>query len=139
MFSTSAFAQAAQGAPGGGFDFASLLPLLLIFVLFYFLLIRPQQKKMKQHKDMIAAVKRGDSVVTGGGIRGKVVKVAEDEALVEIAENVRVRVIKATITDVTSKAEPFKEKDEAEETPAKDEKKEEKKDEAKPTGEVKGG
>jgi preprotein translocase subunit YajC len=126
MFVTPAFAQAAPGAAGAGaFDFMSLLPLILIFVLFYFLLIRPQQKKMKQHKDMIAAVKRGDQVVLGGGIRGKVVKVADDEALVEIAENVRVRVIKATITDVVAKAEPFKEKDEDEvksETAEKDKK-----------------
>lgn len=112
MFSTPAFAQTANAAGGSAFDFMSLLPLVLIFVLFYFLLIRPQQKKMKQHKDMIAAVKRGDQVVLGGGIRGKIAKVADDEALVEIAEGVRVRVVKATITDVVAKAEPFKDKDE---------------------------
>ncbi|MBM3569813.1 MAG: preprotein translocase subunit YajC [Alphaproteobacteria bacterium] len=115
MFSTPAFAQAAAGGSAGGFDFVSLLPLVLIFVIFYFLLIRPQQKKMKQHRDMIAAVKRGDQVILGGGIRGKVVKVADDEALVEIADNVKVRVVKATITDVVVKAEPFK--DEAETKP----------------------
>jgi len=124
MFSTPAFAQTAPAAGGGAFDFMSLLPLILIFVLFYFLLIRPQQKKMKQHKDMIGAIKRGDQVVLGGGIRGKIAKVADDEALVEIAEGVRVRVVKATITDVVAKAEPFKEKDDEEAKPEEKDKKE---------------
>jgi len=78
-----------------------LLPLVLIFVVFYFLLIRPQQQKMKDHKAMIAAVRRGDRVVTGGGIIGLVTKVpSETELQVEIADGVRVRVLRSSITDV---------------------------------------
>ena len=80
------------------------LPLLLIFVIFYFLMIRPQQKRMKEHQATIAAVKKGDEVVTGGGIRGKVTKVSDDEAEVEIAQGVRVRVVKSTLSQVLSKS-----------------------------------
>jgi preprotein translocase subunit YajC len=106
MFIGTAYAQGA-GAPGGGGDFISMmLPLVLIFVVFYFLLIRPQQKRMKEHRTKIDAVRRGDKVVTGGGIVGTISKVEDQEVLVEIAENVRVRVMKATITDVLAKAEP---------------------------------
>ena len=101
MFIAPAYAQAG-GAPGG-FDLISLMPLLLIFVVFYFLLIRPQQKKMKQHRDMVAALKRGDRVLTAGGIIGSVVKVEDAELLVEIAKDVRVRVARSTISDVLSK------------------------------------
>ncbi|MEX2009227.1 MAG: preprotein translocase subunit YajC [Dongiaceae bacterium] len=104
MFVSSAYAQAAGGP--GGFDLVSLAPLVLIFVVFYFLLIRPQQKKMKAHKAMVAAVRRGDRVVTAGGIVGQVSKVLSDSELqVEIAEGVRVRVIRSTITDVVVKTE----------------------------------
>ena len=104
MFVSSAYAQAAGGA--GGFDLVSLAPLVLIFVVFYFLLIRPQQKKMKAHKAMVAAVRRGDRVVTAGGIVGQVSKVlSESELQVEIAEGVRVRVIRSTVTDVVAKTE----------------------------------
>ena len=81
-----------------------MFPLVLIFVIFYFLMIRPQQKKMKEHQATIAAVKRGDEVVTAGGIRGKVTKVADDEAEVEIAPNVRVRVVKSTLSNVLTKS-----------------------------------
>jgi preprotein translocase subunit YajC len=104
MLFSPAFAQAAGGAPAG-FDFISLMPLVLIFVVFYFLLIRPQQKKMKSHRDMIGAVKRGDRVLTGGGIIGSVVKVEEgdDVLLVEIAKDIRVRVARGTISDVLNK------------------------------------
>jgi len=103
MFINEAYAQTA-GA--GGSDFlVSMLPLILIFVVFYFLLIRPQQQKMKAHRAMIAAVKRGDKVLTAGGIYGTVTKVeeAEDVAIVEIAKDVRVRVARATISDMVSK------------------------------------
>lgn len=101
MFIAPAFAQAADGAGGFGGGLVSLLPLVLIFVVFYFLLIRPQQKKMKDHKALIAAVRRGDRVVTGGGIIGVVTKVpSETELQVEISEGVRVRVMRSTITDV---------------------------------------
>jgi preprotein translocase subunit YajC len=103
MFISPAYAQAA-GAPVGGFDLISFLPIIGIFVVFYFLLIRPQQKKMKEHKSMIASVRRGDRVVTGGGIFGLVTKVLNDaEIQVEIAEGVRVRVLKSTIADIPSR------------------------------------
>lgn len=96
------FAQAA----GGGDVFMSLLPLVLIFVVFYFLLIRPQQKRVKEHKAMVEALRRGDRVVTGGGILGKVSKVLnENEVQVEIAENVRVRVQRTTISAVLAKTD----------------------------------
>lgn len=86
---------------------AQFLPLILIFAIMYFLLIRPQQKKVKEHAAMVAAVRRGDIVITQGGVVGKVVKVKDDnEVEVEIAENVKVRVIKSTIASVTSKTEP---------------------------------
>ncbi|WP_029011256.1 preprotein translocase subunit YajC [Azospirillum halopraeferens] len=108
MFISTAYAQTA--APGGGADmFMSMLPLILIFVVFYFLLIRPQQRKMKEHKAMLDAVRRGDRVVTGGGIIGTITKVGpEDELTVEIAENVRVRVLRSTVNLVLSKGEPAK-------------------------------
>ncbi len=119
MFISTAYAQAA-GAPASGGDVVmSLLPLVLIFVVFYFLLIRPQQKKMKEHRAMLDALRRGDRVVTGGGIIGTIVKVgADDELQVEIAEGVRVRVMRPTITAVIAKTEPAKAA-EAAETPAK--------------------
>ena len=90
-----------------GSAFAQFIPLILIFAIMYFLLIRPQQKKLKDHQAMVNAVRRGDLVVTQGGIIGKVIKVREDgEVEVEIAEGVKVRVIKSTLADVKSKAEP---------------------------------
>jgi preprotein translocase subunit YajC len=107
MFVTPAYAQAAGG--GAGSAFASFIPLILIFVIMYFLLIRPQQKKLKDHQAMVAALRRGDRVVTGGGLVGKVVRVKDDgsnEVEVEIAEGVKVHVIKHTITAVLSKTEP---------------------------------
>jgi len=77
-----------------------MVPLLLIFVIFYLLLIRPQQKKMKDHRALIDAVKKGDTVVTAGGVVGKVTKVEDTELEVEIAANVRIRVVKSTLSDV---------------------------------------
>jgi preprotein translocase subunit YajC len=105
MFIAEAWAQGA-GA-GGGSDFlVQLFPLVLIFIVFYFLLIRPQQSKMRQQKEMLAGVKRGDRVVTGGGIIGLVTKVIGDNELqVELAEGVRVRIIKQTITDILTRGE----------------------------------
>jgi len=83
------------------------LPLILIFAIMYFLLIRPQQKKVKEHQAMVEALRRGDQIVTQGGIVGKVTKVKEDgEIEVEIAEGVKVRVIKATVAQVLNKTEP---------------------------------
>jgi preprotein translocase subunit YajC len=85
------------------------LPLILIFAIMYFLLIRPQQKKVKEHQAMVEALRRGDQVITQGGIIGKVTKVKEDgEIEIEIAEGVRVRVVKSTIATVMSKTEPAK-------------------------------
>lgn len=89
--------------------FAQFVPLILIFAIMYFLLIRPQQKKMKEHQAMVAALRRGDTVITQGGVIGKVVKVKEDNELeVEIAEGVKIRVVQNTIATVTSKTEPAK-------------------------------
>ena len=89
---------------------AQFLPLILIFAIMYFLLIRPQQKKMKEHQAMVEAVRRGDQIVTQGGVIGKVSKVKEgdSEVEVEIAEGVKVRVVKSTIAQVLSKTEPAK-------------------------------
>ncbi len=114
MFITEAWAQ--TGA-GGGSDFlVQLFPLVLIFVVFYFLLLRPQQAKVRQQKEMLAGVKRGDRVVTGGGIIGLVTKVISDSELqVELAEGVRVRVIKQTITDILTRGESVRGAKESEE------------------------
>ena len=99
-----AMIQAAPAAePSGTAAFLiQMFPLLAIFVIFYILMIRPQQRRVKEHQAAIAAVKKGDEVVTGGGIRGKVTKVSDDEAEVEIAQGVKVRVIKSTITGVVT-------------------------------------
>ena len=105
MFVTPAFAQAA-GTGGAASAITSFLPLILIFGIMYFLMIRPQQKKMKQHRALIEGLRRGDQVVTSGGIVGKVSKVQEDGFVeVEIADGVKVKVVKATITTVLNKTE----------------------------------
>lgn len=105
MLVSPAYAQA-SGA-GGGDVFVSLMPLVLIFIVFYFLLIRPQQQKMKQHRAMLEALKKGDQVLTGGGILGKVTRVDPDGMVtVEIAQGVQVKVAKGTISDVLTKPAP---------------------------------
>ncbi|MBI1954230.1 MAG: preprotein translocase subunit YajC [Proteobacteria bacterium] len=87
-----------------GFDFMAFLPLILIFVVFYFLLIRPQQKKMKEHQAMLNSLKRGDKVITSGGIIGTITRILSDrEVQVEIAEGIKVRVIRSMITEVLAK------------------------------------
>jgi preprotein translocase subunit YajC len=87
--------------------FAQFIPLILIFAIMYLLLIRPQQKKMKEHKAMVAALRRGDQVITQGGLIGKVSKVKDDSEIeVELAEGVKVRVVRHTIAQVLSKTEP---------------------------------
>ncbi|ARE82297.1 Preprotein translocase subunit YajC [Roseovarius sp. EC-HK134] len=87
--------------------FSQFIPLILIFAIMYFLLIRPQQKKLKEHKAMIGALRRGDQVVTQGGLIGKVSKVKDDSEIeVELAEGIKVRVVRATIAQVLSKTEP---------------------------------
>jgi preprotein translocase subunit YajC len=102
MFISPAYAQAANAAPSSSTAFfVQMVPLLLIFVIFYFLMIRPQQVAMKKHKEKIAAVKKGDSVVTGGGLVGKVTRVEDEQVEIEIASGVKVKAIKGTLSDVT--------------------------------------
>ncbi len=107
MFISPAFAQAAGSGPDPLINM--LVPLMMILPIFYFLLWRPQQQRVKQHREMIDAVKSGDKVVTSGGIIGTVVKVFDDgEVEVEIAKDTRVRVLKGAISDVRNKSEPVK-------------------------------
>lgn len=94
---------AAAGGVGGSGFFVQLFPLLLIFVVFYLFLIRPQQKRAKEHEAKIASVQKNDDVVTAGGLMGKVTKVAGDHVEVEIAPNVRVKAVKSTIANVQSR------------------------------------
>jgi preprotein translocase subunit YajC len=98
----------AQTGGGGGDFLIQIFPFILIFAIIYFLIIRPQQKRVKDHKLMIGGVRRGDTVVTSGGIVGKVTRVFDDsdEILVEIADGVRVKVVRGTLSDVRSKSEP---------------------------------
>jgi preprotein translocase subunit YajC len=109
MFISTAYAQTA-GAGDGAFGMGGmmqLLPIVAIFVIFYFLLIRPQQRKAKEHKALLASVRRGDRVVTGGGILGMVTKVLnENYVQVEIADGVKVKVLKSTIADIPSRTAP---------------------------------
>lgn len=100
MLIPPAFAQAAGGSSAGAGIVMQMLPLVLIFAVFWFLLIRPQQKRMKEHKAKIDAVKKGDSVVTGGGLVGKVVRVDDHYADVELAPGMKVKAVKSTLTDV---------------------------------------
>ena len=99
-------AMAAAPAGGGGGLLTQLLFFLPLILIFYFLLIRPQQQRAKKHTQMVANIKRGDTVVTAGGLIGKVNKVSDTELSVELAENVRVRVIKSMVVEVRNKAEP---------------------------------
>ena len=98
----------AQGAGGGGLDgLGGLLPLVLIFVVFYFLLIRPQQKKAKEHRETLANLRRGDKVVTNGGLIGTITRVPNDtELIVEIADGVKVKVLRGMIAESLSKTDP---------------------------------
>jgi len=110
MFISTAYAQtpgAGDGAFGMGGGLMQFLPIVAIFVIFYFLLLRPQQRKAKEHKALLASVRRGDRVVTGGGILGLVTKVIDEHYVqVEIAEGVRVRVLKSTLADIPSRTAP---------------------------------
>lgn len=104
MLISQAFAQTAVPAAGGGF-MSQIIALGLIFAVFYFLLIRPQQKRMKRHQEMLQALKKGDEVITAGGIYAKVTKVASDEQVeVEISDKVKVTLAKSTIADVVTNA-----------------------------------
>jgi preprotein translocase subunit YajC len=106
MFISNAYAQTAAGADPTTAIAMQILPLVLIFVVFYFLLIRPQQAARKRHMEMIGNLKKGDVVVTSGGMIGKVKSVADDEVRVELAPNVDVRVVRGTIAEVRSKTDP---------------------------------
>jgi preprotein translocase subunit YajC len=102
MFSSPAYASAGAAASSGGMAgaFVQFAPLLFIFIIFYFLLIRPQSRRMKEHRDMVAAVKRNDVAVTSGGLIGKVTKVDESEIELEVAAGTRVRVVKTMLSEV---------------------------------------
>jgi preprotein translocase subunit YajC len=108
MFITPAFAQGASPF-GGDSMLMSLLPFVLIFVIMYFLILRPQQKRVKDHQELVKNLRRGDTVVTSGGLVGKVTKVVDDDQIeVEIADGVRVRQVRSMVTGVRAKGEPVK-------------------------------
>ena len=113
MFISPAFAQGSIFGGGAGGDsgmLMSLLPFALIFVIMYFLILRPQQKRVKQHQEMVKNVRRGDTVVTNGGLIGKVTKVIDDDQIeIEIADDVRIRQMRQMVADVRAKGEPVKE------------------------------
>ena len=106
MLITPAFAQSGGFAEGG----LGLMPIILVMVIFYFLLIRPQQKRAKQHKEMLSALNRGDKIVTNGGLTGTIIKAVEDSETieVEIAKDVKVNVVRTMIADVRGKTESKK-------------------------------
>ena len=100
----------AQSATGGSDFLIQLMPILLMFVIFYLLLLRPQQQRVKAHRELVANIRRNDTVVTAGGIVGKVTKVIDDDQIeVEVAEDVRVRQMRTMVADVRAKGEPVKE------------------------------
>ena len=97
------------GAGGEGGMLVQLLPFALIFVIMYFLILRPQQKRVKSHQELVKAVRRGDTVITNGGLIGKVTKVVDDEQIeIELADGVRIRQVRSMMTDVRAKGEPVK-------------------------------
>ena len=111
MLISAAYAQGSLfgGVGGDGGMLMSLLPFILIFVIMYFLILRPQQKRVKQHQEMVKNVRRGDTVVTSGGLVGKVTKVIDDDQIeIEIADDVRIRQMRQMVTDVRAKGEPVK-------------------------------
>jgi preprotein translocase subunit YajC len=109
----------AQAAPGA-FDMLNslIIPTMLIIGIMYFLMIRPQQKRLKEHRDMVAAIRRGDTVVTSGGIIGKVTKVEDNELQVEIAEGVKIKLVRGTVSEVRGKGDKSDKGDKAEAAPA---------------------
>ena len=108
MLITPAYAQAAAGGDANSM-LMSLLPFALIFVIMYFLILRPQQKKVKDHAELVKNIRRGDTVVTSGGLVGKVTKVVDDDQIeVEISDGVRVRQMRSMVSDVRAKGEPVK-------------------------------
>jgi preprotein translocase subunit YajC len=108
MFITPAYAQAA-GSPGMGDLFGMVVPLVMIMVVFWFLLIRPQQRKAKEHQELLKKINRGDTVITNGGLIGKVVKIVDDNELqVEVGDNVKVRMLRSAVSDVRARGEPIR-------------------------------
>jgi preprotein translocase subunit YajC len=113
MFVTPAFAQGG-GMLGGDNIMVQLLPFVLIFVIMYFLILRPQQKRTREHQDLVKNVRRGDTVITSGGLVGKVTKVVDDEQIeVEVADGVRVRQVRSMLSGVRAKGEPAKDESSA--------------------------
>jgi preprotein translocase subunit YajC len=109
MFITPAFAQAAGSGTDTNSILMSLLPFALIFIIMYFMIIRPQQKKVKEHNELVKNIRRGDTVITSGGLVGKVTKVVDDDQIeFEIADGVRVRQMRQMISIVRAKGEPVK-------------------------------
>ena len=111
MFISPAYAQGSLfgGAGGDGGMLMSLLPFVLIFVIMYFLILRPQQKRVKQHAEMVKNVRKGDTVITSGGLVGRVTKVIDDDQIeIEVAEDVRIRQMRQMVSDVRAKGEPVK-------------------------------
>lgn len=109
MFITPALAQGTSPLGGDGNMLMSLLPFVLIFVIMYFLILRPQQKRAKTHAEMVKNVRRGDTVITNGGLIGRVTKVVDDDQIeIEIADGVRIRHMRSMVTDVRAKGEPVK-------------------------------
>jgi preprotein translocase subunit YajC len=108
MFVSEAWAQAAGGTAGGADLLVQFGPLVLIFVVFWFLLIRPQQKRAKEHRAMVQALKRGDKIVTNGGIFGQVSHVGDDHLMVEIADGVKIKIVRDAVSAVPAKPEPKK-------------------------------
>lgn len=120
MLISPAYAQAAAGGDANSM-LMSLLPFVLIFVIMYFLILRPQQKKVKDHNEMVKNVRRGDTVITNGGLVGKVTKVVDDEQIeIEVGEGVRIRQMRQMLSGVRTKGEPAKDKGKDKNDSAKD-------------------
>ncbi len=102
--------QSAASGGAAGSALVNIMPLILIMVVFYFILIRPQNQRMKKHRQMLSEIQRGDMVVTGGGLLGKVIKVMDDELTLELGDNIKVKAMRYTIADVRNRTEPAKDK-----------------------------
>ena len=112
MFISPAYAQGSLFGGGNADMITSLLPFVLIFVIMYFLILRPQQKRAKQHTEMVKNVRKGDTVITSGGLVGRVTKVVDDDQIeVEVADGVRVRQMRSMVSDVRAKGESVKDED----------------------------
>lgn len=116
MWVSEAWAQAAGGTAGGTDMLIQFGPLVLIFVVFWFLLIRPQQKRAKEHRAMVQALKRGDRIVTNGGIFGQVSHVGDDHLMVEIADGVKIKIVRDAVSAIPAKPEPAKKDEKKEES-----------------------